>query len=64
LLAEQYITIIKTEGFRGKKEDTKKRKANTSVQNTSDFLIPEEPGGCFAEGWEYENDSCAIKTLF
>jgi hypothetical protein len=53
LLAEQYITIIKKEGFCGKKEeDNKKREANTSVQNTSDFLIPEEPGSCFAEGWE------------
>jgi hypothetical protein len=48
LLAEQYVTIIKKEGSCGKKEGgNKKRKANTS-----DFLIPEEPGSCFAEGWE------------
>lgn len=47
-----YNSYIKKEGFCGKEEDNKKRKANTSVQNTSDFLIPEEPGGCFAEGWE------------
>jgi hypothetical protein len=29
----------------------KKGKTNSSVQNTSDFLIPEEPGGCFEDGW-------------
>jgi hypothetical protein len=53
LLAEQYVTIIKKEGSCGKKEgDNKKRKANTFVQNSPDFLIPEESGSCFAEGWE------------
>jgi hypothetical protein len=53
LLAEQYATIIKKERSCGKKEgDNKRRKANTSVQNTSDFLIPEEAESCFAEGWE------------